>query len=473
MDMLVGRKEEVSLLQKITASEVPEFIAVYGRRRIGKTFLIRQFFNNKFTFYMTGAANVNMQQQLYNFQIALKEFSGKTTPALTSWFDAFLALRTLIESSKAKQKIVFIDELPWLDTPRSNFVPALEYFWNSFGAHHKGLKLIVSGSAASWMLNKLIRNTGGLHNRVTRRIPLSPFRLQETEQFLHARGVMLDRYQMIQLYAVMGGVPYYLNEIEAGKSAAQIIDKLCFSPSGLLRLEYDQLYTSIFTKADHHLAIIEALSTKAKGLSREEVLQITGLPNGGKFTNTLAELEASGFIKRYTPFQKLYRGSLYQLTDPYSLFYHKFIKGSKATGMNTWINKLESSSYRAWSGYAFEYICLSHIPQIKKALGIGGVYTEESAWTGSTDEGGAQIDLLIDRKDGIINVCEAKYASGPFTITKDYAEKLQHKIHAFKSDSKTRKSVFLVMITTFGVKENQYALGLVQNSLTLEDLFGG
>lgn len=472
MSELVGRQVEVEMLRKVTATESPEFIAVYGRRRIGKTFLIRQFFQNQFCFYMTGAANVSMHQQLNNFHHALHQFSTSKFEKPSTWFEAFHMLQKHIESAKGSKKIIFLDELPWLDTPRSQFVQALEYFWNSFGANQKGVKLVVSGSAASWMLNKLIRNTGGLHNRITCRIALEPFNLQETEIFLKKKGVQLDRYQLIQIYAVMGGVPYYLNAVEAGKSAAQIIDQVCFSPQGLLKGEYHQLYTSLFKNADHHMAIVEALSVKARGLSREEILQESRLPNGGKFTNTLSELEASGFIKKYAPFHKIQRGSLYQLTDPYTLFYHKFIKNSKASGQNTWINKLESSTYRAWSGYAFEYICLSHIQQIKKALGISGVYTEISSWSDKSDEGGAQIDLLIDRKDGIINVCEAKYANAPYNISKDYAQKLRNKIQTFKQLSATRKSVFLVMITTFGIKDNQHSLGLVQNSLSLEDLFG-
>ena len=471
MDKVAGRNREKQMLSEMMKSFTPEFVAVYGRRRIGKTFLIKEFFNHEFTFFFTGTANVGMKQQLSNFHIALLQYSKTDHPLPNNWFEAFEMLKTIIEKDSKPHKIIFIDELPWLDTPRSNFVSALEYFWNSYGSGYKGIKLIVCGSAASWMINKLIKNKGGLHNRVTKRISIAPFTLGETELFFRMKGIFLDKYQIIQLYAVMGGVPFYLNEIEPGKSAAQNIDQICFSDNGLLRIEYNQLYASLFTKAEHHMDIIQALSSKAKGLTREAIIHITKLPNGGKFTNTLNELETSGFIKKYTPFQKKSRGSLYQLTDPYSLFYHKFIKDSKATGKNTWLNLSNGPKYSAWSGYAFEYICFSHLSQIKKALGIEGVYTEESSWSSNNSEKGAQIDLLIDRKDGIINICEAKYSHDKFTISKAYASELQNKINLLKAESGTKKSVFITMITTFGVTQNQNAIGLIQNEVTMDDLF--
>lgn len=472
MDKIIGRDIEKTILKSISNSTNPEFVAVYGRRRVGKTYLIKQFFENRFTYYLTGTANIGNQQQLINFYSAYNQFAGKQLDKVPkNWFEAFENLKNLIESSEEGTKIIFLDELPWLDSPKSNFVPALEYFWNSFGSTHQGLKLIVCGSAASWMLNELINNKGGLHNRVSRRISMKPFTLNETEQFLKSKNIILERFQIVQLYAVMGGIPYYLNEVEPGQSVYQIIDNTCFNETGLLRNEYQQLYNSLFHKAEKHVAIIEALSTKAKGLTRYEIAKITKIANGGSFSKALEELEVSGFIKKYTPFQRKTHNSIYQLTDPYSLFYHKFIKNSKSTSNSTWSNLLDSSIYKAWIGYAFEYVCMSHINQIKKALGISGIYTEESSWIGKTEETGVQIDLLIDRKDGIINLCEMKFASDEYEITKEYSLKLRNKISVFKKLTETKKTVFLTMVTSFGVKPNQYFLGLIQNSLTLEDLF--
>jgi uncharacterized protein len=472
MNNIIGREAEKNILKTVINSSKAEFVAIYGRRRIGKTYLIKQFFDNQFAFYLTGTAHTDKQQQLVNFFNAYNQYAASPLQKVPkTWFEAFEALKVLIQNSTNAIQVVFLDELPWLDSPKSNFVAALEYFWNSFASTHNTLKLVVCGSAASWMLNELINNRGGLHNRVTKRIALKPFTLKETEQFLRSKNIVLERYQIVQLYAIMGGVPYYLNEVEAGLSVFQIIDNVCFSESGLLRNEYQQLYYSLFQKAEKHIAIIEALSNKAKGLTREEIVALTHISNGGTLTKTLEELEMSGFIKKYTPFLKKSKNSLYQLTDPYSLFYHKFIKNTKSSSANTWSNLLDSSTYRTWSGYAFEYVCMNHIGQIKRGLGIWGVYTEESSWRSQKSEKGAQIDLLIDRKDGIINVCEIKFTNAEYEITKDYAAQLRNKLNILKTESKTRKTVFLTMITTFGVKPNQYALGLVQNSITIDDLF--
>ncbi len=470
---LIGRQTEAQLLRTVAASDRPEFVAIYGRRRVGKTFLVRQLFGDRFAFQMTGIANVPVRQQFANFLTAFNQYSpqpAQKPPA--DWFTAFTWLRGLIEQrSDSEPVVIFLDELPWLDTPRSSFVAALEHFWNSYGAATSRLKLIVCGSAASWMIQKLINNRGGLHNRVTKRIHLQPFTLAETEQYFRAGGILLDRYQIVQLHCVMGGIPFYLNEVEPGLSAAQLIDRLCFSPGGLLQTEYGNLYRSLFQQANAHIAVIEALSTKGKGLTRDELIKTAGLANGGAVTTVLDELELSGFIRKYAPFGRKYRSSLYQLTDPYSLFYLRFIKDAKASGTGTWLNLLDSGAWRAWSGYAFEMVCLNHAEQLKKGLGISGVYTELSAWRSSESSPGAQIDLLIDRKDNVITVCEMKFSTGPFVLTKAYAEVLRHKIQTFRAESKTKKSVFLAMVTPYGVQPNEYALGLVQNVLTLDELF--
>lgn len=472
MEKIIGRNIEKDILKKTFESSEAEFVAVYGRRRVGKTFLIKQFFDNQFAFYFTGTANVNMAQQLNNFYSVYNQYSEtplEKTPQ--SWFEAFEHLRKLLENNHSATKVIFIDELPWLDTPKANFIAALEYFWNSYGASQNNLKLIVCGSAASWMINKLINNKGGLHNRITKRIPLKPFTLNETEQYLQARKIYLERYQILQIYFVMGGIPYYLNEVEMGLSAFQVIDKVCFLEAGLLRTEYNNLFSSLFYEPTNHVAVIEALSIKAKGLTREEIIKTSKISNGGTTTKILEELEVSGFIKKYLSFDKKTRDSLYQLTDPYSLFYHKFIKDSRATGENTWINLMDSSTYRAWSGYAFEYVCMSHIDNIKKALGIQGVYSEISSWVSRNSDKGTQIDLLIDRKDNVITICEVKYSINEYEITKSYAANLRNKLSVFKTETKTRKTIFLAMITTMGIKTNQYSLGLVQNSITMDNLF--
>jgi AAA+ ATPase superfamily predicted ATPase len=472
MGTIIGRKRELSILEKVKLSSKSEFVAVYGRRRIGKTFLIREAFQQDFTFYLTGVANISLQQQLSNFHRAMRKYYSNSTDTIPdNWFSAFEQLEELITKSKHKKKVIFLDELPWLDTAQSGFIPALDYFWNSFASARKDVILIVCGSAASWMINTLIHNKGGLHNRVTHRIRLDPFSLNECEAFFKHRGGVFSRYQLIELYMVMGGIPFYLDYVDVGMSAVQNINKLCFQQDGILTEEFDDLYTSLFNKAEKHLAIIEALAKKTKGLTRTEIIEVTKLPNAGSTTRILKELEESGFIRKYISFGKKEKGSLFQLSDFYSLFYIKFIRENHVLNENAWMNGLDTPQQRAWSGYAFEQVCLAHLPQIKEALGISGIQTNSSSWINTGVGSKRQIDLVIDRKDGVINLCEMKFSIKPFTIDKKYATELQDKIAIFQGSTQTTKSTFLTMITTFGITRNTYSNSLVQNSLKMDDLF--
>lgn len=472
MEPIAGRKEEIAEMSNLLASPRSEFLAVYGRRRVGKTFLIREVYKKDMVFQITGIAHVNMAHQLANFFTAFREANNRNTPELqppANWFEAFELLRHWLQRGRQKKKVIFFDELPWIDTPRSNFLPALEHFWNSWASARTDIILVVCGSAASWMLNKLIHNKGGLHNRITKRIPLSPFTLHETEDFFRLRNIDLDRYQIIQLYMAMGGIPYYLNEIRPGVSAFQAIDKLCFTKGGLLTFEYDNLFSSLFENAERHTAIVEALATSPRGLIRPDIIAKTGLPDGGGLTRMLEELEESGFIARALPFEKKIRSGIYRLTDQYSLFYWHFIKEKKASGTGSWVSRLDSPSWRSWSGYAFENICHLHIAQVKKALGISGVYSETSSWVDRDRE--VQIDMLIDRRDHVISVCEVKFSTGIYTIDRNYKAALERKINVFKENTGTSKTVFLAMITTFGVKANIHSTGLIQNEIKMDDLF--
>jgi uncharacterized protein len=473
MNPIIGRKKELDVLEKIKSSDKAEFVAVYGRRRVGKTFLIREAFQQDFAFYLTGVPNINLHQNLSNFHKAIQKYCPNCTNSIPdNWFAAFEQLEEVISKSKNRKKVIFLDELPWLDTAQSGFIPALDYFWNSFASARKDVILIVCGSAASWMINTLIHNKGGLHNRVTQRIRLAPFSLSECEAFFKHRQGVFTKYQLIQLYMVMGGIPFYLDHVDVGMSAAQNINRLCFQPDGLLAEEFDDLYTSLFNRAEKHLAIIETLSKKTKGLTRAEIIEIAKLPNAGSTTRVLKELEESGFIRKYLSFGKNKKSSLYQLSDFYSLFYIKFIRGNHMLNENSWINGLNTPQQRAWSGYAFEQVCLAHLTQVKQVLGISGIQTNSSSWINTGKGSKRQIDLVIDRKDDVINLCEMKFSIKPFTIDKKYHAELQDKIVIFRAATQTTKSLFLTMITTFGITRNVYSNSLVQNTLKMDDLFG-
>ncbi len=468
---IAGRHNEQSALNEYFASDKPEFLAVYGRRRVGKTFLIREFFNNNFAFYLTGLANSNTEMQLKNFHAIIQK-QGKTPYTLTNnWFDAFDQLIHLLEHSKKKgKKVVFLDELPWMDTHKSGFIAALEHFWNGWASARPDILLIVCGSATSWMINKLIKNRGGLHNRITRKIHVKPFTLKECEEFFSGNNIVLSRYQIIESYMILGGIPYYLSLIQKKLSLAQNIDALCFAKDAILKVEFSNLYASLFKHSENHIKIITALGSKNKGLSRDEIIKATKLSDGGGLSKTLEELEQCGFIQSYHAFGKAQKNVLYQLIDAYSLFYLNFVRHNKYNDEHFWTNTIDSAKHRAWTGYAFEQVCLWHIAQIKTVLGISGVLTQTSSWRSQKSGAGAQIDLLIDRNDKVINLCEIKYTNGEFTIDKKMGENIRNKKNVFCQETQTRKAVHLTMITTYGVKFNSYS-GMIQSEIKADDLF--
>lgn len=473
---LIGREPEIEKIDRIMQSGQAEFLAIYGRRRVGKTFLIRQYLKDSLVFDFTGTKDGIKEQQLLNFFAEYTKRAGSKTqkqPPL-SWQDAFNVLATYLRSlSKLKRKqVVFIDEMPWLDTPKSGFISALEFFWNQHASAMNNVLLIACGSASSWIKKKLINARGGLYNRVTQRINLLPFNLYETELFLNELGVKLPRQQIVELYMAMGGIPFYLKEIVKGKSATQHIDATCFSPQGLLYAEYTQLYHSLFKNADQHINIIEALASKPQGMTRLAIALKTQLSEGS-LSRTLEELSECDFISLYQPFINKKKTSIYKLTDLYSLFYLKFIKPNKKNGKNTWEQLSTKSGFAAWSGYAFENICMMHVGQIKKALGISGVYTTTSSWMfkGNDALPGAQIDMIIDRADQTINLCEAKFTKENFAITKKYAAELRMKKSVFKQATQTKKLIFTTLLTTFPALKNQYYIGEIDNEITMDKLF--
>jgi len=466
---IIGRYEEQMSLQQYVDSEKPEFVAVYGRRRVGKTFLIKEFFNKSFTFYHTGLANEKKDEQLKNFNASLNYYGKMPYPQSTSWMDSFRQLIHLLKHSKKKgRKVIFIDELSWMDTSRSGFLTALEYFWNSWASSCPDILLIVCASATSWMISKLLRNRGGLHNRVTRRMRISPFTLGECEDFFAQKKIVMDKRTMVESYMIFGGIPFYMDLMEKQFSLAQNVDKLCFSKDGALRDEFSILYASLFKNAEDHTKVVKALGEKAKGMIRDEIIEATNLQGGG-LTTVLEELEQCGFIRKYQSFEKKNKYPVYQLIDSYTLFHIHFIE-SKSNFGQFWTTMSDNALHRTWTGYAFELVCLVHEEQIKHKLGISGVLTNCASWRSLTVTPGAQIDLLIDRNDNVINICEMKYAKGEFTIDKKCAESLCNKRDVFALESKTRKAIHLTMVTTHGVKRNDY-YHVIQSEVKMEDLF--
>jgi AAA+ ATPase superfamily predicted ATPase len=471
MNKIIGRVAEIQRLTDYVNSDKAEFLVVYGRRRVGKTFLIKQFFKEKFTFYLSGAENATKQQQLFNFNAALNKHSGKEFSPVDSWQKAFVQLEKYLKNVKTKgRKVIFIDELPWLDNAKSGFLSAFEYFWNTYASSKKEIFLVVCGSATSWIMNKIIRNRGGLHNRVTRQIFLQPFTLNETEQFLKSKKIVLSRFQIAECYMIMGGIPYYLEQLEKQYSLEQNIDNLFFGKTGILREEFSKIYSSLFKSPEKYMKIIKILAQKRKGLLREEIVKFSKIPDGGGLTAILEELEMCGFITINNNFSTVKNNRLYQLTDFYSLFYIHFVKSRKITDKNFWTNAINTPSHNAWAGFSFELICQSHIAQIRRKLGISGVVTYTSSWRGRNEDDGVQIDLILDRNDNVINVCEVKFSKKEFVITKNYDKNLRNKAWTFAEKARTKKAIHITMLTTYGVKRNEY-WNDIQSEVLLDDLF--
>lgn len=469
MSKIVGRIAEQAKLREAFESDKSELIALYGRRRVGKTFLIREFFNKNIVFEVAGLFDGNMNDQVENFTKELKKRTNKSDlDLLSSWFEVFTTFEAYIDSLKdKKKKVIFIDEFPWIATAKSKFLMAFENFWNTYCTKRDDLIVVICGSAASYMVQKIINNKGGLHNRISRKIRLLPFNLRETELFLTKNGINYTRYDIIQIYMVLGGVPHYLEKIQKGLSVPKNIDYLCFSKDGVLNDEFNKLYVSLFDDSERHMKIIKILANTNKGLTRNELIDKSGIPSGGDFSLKLEELMESGFVTEYPYYQNKKQLTLYRLSDEYSKFYLKFIDNNKNGGKGTWQRLCISQSYVSWSGFIFETLCLKHIYQIKKSLRIDVIYSTSSSWFNEN----AQVDLLIDRDDNVINLCEMKFCNAPYTIDKKYYLNLKNKLSELQKETGTRINIFITMVTTYGINENKYSKELVQNQLFMDDLF--
>ena len=473
INMLIGRDKETRILHSALTEEQAQFIAVYGRRRVGKTFLIREAYNYCFCFQYTAAAKLSSRKQLTRFQMALREQGLKDVSSLTNWIIAFSELKRFISLQPEGKKVVFLDELPWMDAPRSGFLSELEAFWNGWASARKDIVFVVCGSATSWMMKKIIKNKGGLHNRLSHRIALQPFTLRECEALLQSRGIVMTRRQILDGYMVFGGVPYYWSLLERGASLAQEIDRLVFMRDGELYDEFSMLYAALFKKPEPYIKVIELLAKKKRGLTRLELIKAGKFEDNGRFTEILHDLEWCGFIRGYSMMGHKVKDEIFQLMDHYTLFYFEFING-KRRGKNYWQAMQGRPQYNTWCGLAFERVCFWHVDQIKMKLGISGVLTDEYAWRcwpdKETGRSGVQIDLLIDRSDGVIDLCEMKYSKKEYAITADYEKELIQRKSTFAEVTKTKSAVHTIIVTTDGLVQNAY-IGEIQKDIVLDDLF--
>ena len=462
---IVGREKEIKELTRLKESNQAEFVALYGRRRVGKTWLVRSFFQDQFTFYSTGIARGSRQEQIQNFYKSICSYSKKVVEQPKDWYEALDLLKDVIKKSRHRRKVVFLDELPWMDTQKSEFLKALDLFWNSWGCMQHNMLFIVCGSAASWMVKNIIRDKGGLHNRLTCHLHLAPFTLAETKAYIHSQGLRWSNGTVAECYMIMGGIPYYLHLLDRSLSLAQNIDRLFFAPNALLKDEFDTLYKSLFKKSDEYVKIISAISKRRSGYTRDEIVQATGLSNGGGLTRRLDELEQCNFIRRYTPING--RSPIYQLVDFYSFFYFMFINGQRSYDRDAWMHMQSTPRHNIWLGLSFERLCFAHVHAIQKVLGVTGVATK--TYPLLTHD--AQMDMVIERADKVTSLCEMKYTNRPYALTKHDAERLRLKETEVSDLLPTQKQVLISLITKDSAKKNECYNELVSNNITLNSLF--
>ena len=471
--MIIGREKEIATLRGLLTSDESQFVAVYGRRRVGKTFLIREAYNYEFVFQHTGTYGATRKQQLSDFRDSLYNAGMGKCVMPKNWSEAFRLLWDFLKGMPVneKKKIIFIDELPWMDTPKSNFVYSLDHFWNAWATDRKDLVLIVCGSATSWIVKKIINNHGGLHNRLTHKIHLQPFCLNECEQMSENMELGLSRYQLLQAYMVFGGIPYYWSLLDGELSLSQNIDNLIFNPDGELADEFNMLYASLFDKPESYIKVVETLTKKQSGLTREEIVKLGRLSSNGKLSRIIQELEWCGFIRTYKRIGQKKKDAIIQLTDLYTLFYYQVIRQGSGDDQY-WSHHLLSGRLNSWMGRAFERVCLWHIPQIKDALGIEGIACNVYSWyvRGTDSAKGAQIDLLLERADNVISLCEMKFAEDDYSISSAEGENLRRRRTRFIEETGTKDAVQYVLVTTYGLSQGKHS-HLIQRTITMDKLF--
>ena len=471
---IIGRHAEIAELERYITSDKAEFIALYGRRRIGKTYLINNVFKGRLSFSMTGVIEGSFKEQVEAFVDALDIYGFTCVKAPETWMEAFTILRKSLSPIAVKDKpcIVFLDEIPCLDTNGSGFAKALGHFWNSWGAEQPKLKLIVCGSSTTWMIKNLIDSKGGLHNRITHEMKLSPFNLKETEEYFTSRKFFFSRNLVLQAYMFTGGVAYYLSLFNPEESLAQNIDRLYFSENGEMRREYKRLFKTLFNSAEAYMKIVELLARKKQGMTRNEVVKAMNAEKGGTLSEQLANLQECGFIRKYMVREKKTiknNGGIFQLVDLFSLFHLTFAPKAMED-RNYWSNHLDTPIINAWLGLAFEKVCLVHASQIKQALKIDGISTQQYAWRSKTAKPAAQIDLIIDRADNMINICELKYSENEYSLKESELKKIQHRITTFVEETGTRKGIFATLITAAPLKRNEHS-EQIPIKITADELF--
>jgi len=489
---IIARKKEKKVLADILWSKSAELLAIYGRRRVGKTFLVRNFFeslDNVIYFEMAGQKQESgeyapLKYQLGNFKYQFERTFSKEIQVPQSWQEAFNILKKEVDRfDDANVKLIlFFDELPWLCSPKSGFFEALDQAWNTSFERQHNVKVIVCGSAASWMLKKIVHAKAGFSRRITHKIQLPPFSLKETKEYLTFKGFDLSLMSIAEIYMIFGGIPYYLNFMNPHKSIYQNIEDECFDISGRLVDEYHLVFDSLFNHSNNHKKIVEFIASRQKGVLLKELTKQFSSLKGGSLSRIIDNLVGSSFIKKTAPLYNEKKGTTYRIIDEYILFYLKWIKSAPQSiieSPNTlyFQSIAQKNAYSSWKGFAFERLCLKHEYQIRKALGIHKILTMPSMVYFYDEQGkrSSQIDLLFERADRVITICEMKYSETEYSLKKSDIKSMMHKKKDLRrylsAKKKGQKDIHICYITSNGVKHNQNFYELQPSVLHLNDLF--
>ncbi len=472
---LVARSAETDELKRCERSGKSELVCVYGRRRVGKTYLVEQTFSGSFAFRATGVEGGNMRQQLKSFNQRLQEHGDPQRTIPKNWFEAFSRLDIVLSREDAARspygkKVVFLDEFPWFATARSEFLMAFGEFWNRRGTAGDDIMVVICGSATSWIVGNVLENTGSLYNRVTSQVYLEPFCLGDAERFFVDRGFGWTRSQIAESHMVFGGLPYFLELLDPNESLRANIERLCFAPHALLAHESSKLLEATLKKSPAYDRLLSYLAKHRCGVEKQACFEQTGLAKG-TFARAVDDLLKCGYIREFKVPTKRGKPLFLQLVDPFLLFHYRFLSKKSGDRVGSWSDCIQDEArYKSWRGCSFEILCVLHEAQIKRALGISGVRTRCYPWTSDQGAGGAQIDLVIERDDGIINICEMRCTDRPFSMDAATEASLLNKVDVFKRETGAKNPVKIVVVSASGiagVAHTEY----ISRTITLDDLF--
>ncbi|MFH1654342.1 MAG: ATP-binding protein [Pseudomonadota bacterium] len=482
----VGRRDEIRRLDEIVERKRASFIVVYGRRRVGKTELIEQYFCNdtvlKFEGIEIDKEDVRNYDERQKFQIdqSLKRLAKYLDNPLIgkvqcrTWGDFF---DILSEVATKQNVVIYFEEIQWLANYESHFFSELKPFWDDRWRHNEKLKLVICGSSTSFIVGQLLSNKA-IYSRSQEEFHLREFNLMEIRDYLGNKG----HKETMLAQLTVGGIPEYLGRL---KEKGTVLSNLCknsFRPDAFFSLEKDKIFISSLSRNHNYQKIVEYLGRCKFATALEITKAIKGdSAGGGSVTRLLEDLSRCGFIKRYTPIHKDDQSKLirYSISDEYLQFYFRFIKPkltkiqNKSYVENT-LQGINKRSFETVMGFNFERWCQKNASLFAKILGFSGVeYESGSFFDAKTQmqEKGFQIDLMYIIKGSKIIICEIKFYDG--LVDNRVCEEVKRKIELFQLSMQRYKNYTYeaVLITTEGVRDSATIQATFDHIITFEDIF--